>query len=128
MPLSTSIHSYADVKQVLEAAHRAGGGRYRLSTRGEAVHWRSRAYKYRILLREQLAAGVLVPGYVPETPYDTMKLTLEENTVVIQFITPKGKLETLDGEPIEAPKGAETVEDPLLAEAEALAKRLTGEE
>lgn len=125
MALSQNLHTYADVRRVLDTAKQMGGGRYRLATKSEAVRWRQRAYKFRILLREQLAAGVLVPGYQPETPFDDMRLTVEDNVVVIKFGFTEGVLETFSGDAVPLVNETEEgIEDPLLLEAEELAKRL----
>lgn len=127
MGLSRNIHSYDDIRAVLDAALAEGGGRYTLATPGQAVYWRARAYYFRKLLynlaEERLANA---PGMTPSTPYDQMKLTLEEGTgsVLIQFIKPQGTLTRLDGTPIELRTKAEPDEeiDALVAEAERLAQ------
>lgn len=118
MGMSTHIHNYKDVKEVLDAAVAQGGARYKLETDKQAIRWRLRAYQYRKLLQKQMSEGVLIPGYTPETPYDGMLLTLDGPTVVIQFGLVRGTLTDLDGNPIVPPKEATTDEDdPLLLEA-----------
>lgn len=52
MPLPKNLTAYNDVAPVLGAAMAANGGSYYLSTRGEAVRWRARAYMYRKVLQE----------------------------------------------------------------------------
>lgn len=126
MPLTTNINLYDDVRKVIETARRADGGIFKTASRGEAIRWRQRAYMYRRLLREQLedSAGN-IPGYVPTTPYDTMKLRVIEAEVHISFGEEiPGELFTREGDPLtlvddETP----TIDpnDPLLLEAKKLA-------
>ncbi len=74
MPLSTNVHSYDDVRAVLDAALEAEGARYELPTPGQAVYWRARAYYFRSLLLKLAAERVAsAPGIAPSTPYDQMK-------------------------------------------------------
>lgn len=130
MPLSTNVHSYDDIRVVLDAALEAGGARYELPDPGKAVYWRARAYYYRTLLLKLAAERLAnVPGTAPSTPYDHMKLSLEkgDNVVVIEFIKPQGKLTGLDGKPLAVKSQlvkADEDEEELIREAERLAKEL----
>lgn len=125
MPLSSNVHSYDDIRAVLDSAQAAGGARYELETPGQAIYWRARAYYFRKLLynlaKERLEGA---PGMAPSTPYDRMKLTVEGCFVTIEFVKPQGKLTTLDGDPLSFASVEEVDEDELLAEAERLAKEL----
>lgn len=93
MALSSNINAYADIAAVLEPIVIAGGqARYELKTRGMAIRWRQRAYKYRLLYQNRLAEGNPL-GFTPRTPYDAMKLTIENNCVVIDMQPePGGKI------------------------------------
>ena len=73
---------YDDVRQILDAALAAGGGSFELPSHGLAVHWRQRAYKFRKLYAQTLAAD----DSFSMSPYD--KLTMpqipdDSSTVVI---------------------------------------------
>lgn len=102
MPLPTNINAYADIKAVLEPTIAAGGGKYRLPSPKEAVRWRQRAYRYRILLQRQLAAASNLKGYTPPTAYDAMRLTIsigDPRTVIIEMVEqPMGELILNTGE------------------------------
>lgn len=110
MPLTTNINAYADVSRVLEAARNAGGARFTLPSARDAVRWRQRAYQYRKLLYQRRG----------HTPYDMMQLTLDGETVIIQFRDVTGALTSLEGEPL---KEEETDEEWLEA-AEQFVKNL----
>lgn len=105
------LGNYEDVKQVLDAALAAGGGSYKLETHGKAVHWRHRVYKFRKLFAAALGGGV--------SPYDKLtfpSIPKESSTVIIKLQQPEG---------IFTPASA--AEDSTMAEALALAKRLSGD-
>ena len=53
MPLPNVIEAYEDIRIVLDAVVRQGGGTYVLSTREEAITWRRRAYKFRQLANRE---------------------------------------------------------------------------
>lgn len=97
-------NSYADVKQVLDAALAAGGGRYRLDTKGKASRWRHRAYTFRKILQElDLERKRELPGAVPTTPYDKMWLAIAKDdpcVVEIKPAQPSGQLTDANGNPI----------------------------
>ena len=98
MALSNNIGQYEDVAIVLAKALEHGGGRYRLESERAAIRWRHRAYKYRSLLlaqkREELRG---FPGIQPTTPYDSLILRVEGNTVEISVNRPVGSFEAPDG-------------------------------
>lgn len=98
MALSNNIGQYEDVGIVLAKALEHGGGRYRLESERAAIRWRHRAYKYRSLLlkqkREELGG---FPGIQPTTPYDSLILRVEGNTVEISVNRPVGSFEAPDG-------------------------------
>lgn len=97
MSLSKNINTYSDIEKVLRAARAAGGARYTLESEGKAHRWRQRAYMFRKLLIGQ-AMELALPGHIPTTPYDTMRLTIEGPTVLIRFdMDLSGQLVTLDG-------------------------------
>ena len=117
MGLSNSIVSYADVRAVLEVAHTHGEAKYRLASRGQAINWRLRAYKYRQLYREATTDGL---GNFTPSFLDTMVLRVEDNVVHITFEKVIGTLELADG--TEVPVNTRQIEeidddDPLLLEA-----------
>lgn len=93
MPTTRSIHAYKDVKDVLDTALAHGGGVYTLPTAGKAIHWRQRAYAFRLLAIEEATSRSKELGYVPTTPYDTLLLELDENKVRIGRKTIEGVLE-----------------------------------
>lgn len=96
MTLPTSIHAFADIPLVLEPCLAAGGGRYRFDSVTKATTWRARAYRYRKLLQAQAARAA--GGEPVPTPYDSMRLTIEGSTVVINFdIKLQGQLSLANG-------------------------------
>ena len=131
MALSNNPHTYLDVRQVLDAAVSAGGGRYTPPerTRAAATHWCHRAYKFRKLLFQERAKNAeKFPELGTGTPYDHLKFTVDGETVVISTRV-MGKLETLDGQPLEPKAQADTegLDDELVDEAAALIGRLAAE-
>lgn len=120
--MSKSIHSYKDVRLVLDAALAAAGGIYTLPTPGKAVHWRMRAYMFRKLLSENAAARSIIPGVDTTTPYDMLDLIIEPKgscSVIIRPVMVKGTLATLDGTPLDPTNRPQAEEhmDELSAEA-----------
>lgn len=122
-------NSFGDVKQVLDAALTAGGGRYRLPSKGKATHWRQRAYTLRKVLGDlDLKRKGDLPGAVPTTPYDMMWLgidPLDPCVVTITIGQPSGVLTDLSGAPISLSPGEEkVVVDDLELAASALLEKL----
>lgn len=129
MPLSTNLHSYDDVRAVLDAALSAGGGNYTLETSGQAIYWRARAYYFRKLLQnleKERYEGV--PGMAASTPYDHLKLGLEKGsrTVTIEIMKPQGILTDRAGNRLDIAMPVTTDEDEeaLFEQAEQLKKEL----
>lgn len=127
MPLPKFSSRYPDVREVLDYALAQGGARYTLSSPGQAKHWRARAYAFRKVLWGEINAS----GGSSPTPYDAVKITIQDSTCVIHIETAsgRGKLEPLQRGELQAP--AENPPDPdpffsplLEKEAEDLAKRL----
>jgi hypothetical protein len=123
MPLPKFSSRYPDVKQVFDFALREKGARYTLDSPGQATHWRSRAYAFRKALWSELNLGSPVPPVA--TPYDGIRITLDESTCVIHVgeTVPTGILTRLDGGDT-APTSVQAPVDELEAEAEDLRKRL----
>ena len=74
---------YDDVRQILDAALASGGGSFVLTTYGQAVHWRQRAYKFRKLYAETLSSD----KSLAMSPYDRLTMPrIDEgcSTVVIR--------------------------------------------
>lgn len=72
---------YADVREILDAALRHGGGEYQCTDHGTAVHWRQRAYRFRKLYAEVHRSGL-------ESPYDSIlirRIAPDSGTVVIEL-------------------------------------------
>lgn len=112
MSLPKSIAAYPFEAQALASALVSGGGRITLGSAREAAKWRARAYMYRALLRP-----------TGDTSYETMKMIVEGNDVVISFVKGSGIFTSIKGETI---KLAEVEpKDPLLEIAKGFAKGLT---
>lgn len=103
---------FRDVQIVLDTLLERGGGIWRLETRGQAIYYRQRMYRFRAALRREVAKAIL-PGQVAETVYDSMKISYlkdrtgkaeDESALVVEFKTTVGKLETLGGDTIEMEK------------------------
>jgi hypothetical protein len=108
---------YADLQPVLDAALAAGGGSYTLATRGDAVHWRQRAYKFRIAYAREHGTpnrydALLLRRIPPAGSPDDNVVTIEVRQATGLF-TPSVT---------RAPQA-----DALTADALAIAKRLLGE-
>jgi len=101
---------YADVKQILDAALASNGGEFILSTHGEAVHWRQRAYRF----RKAYAAAY---GH---SPYDI--LTLPRIDVLSKVV----KIEVQHSKGIFRP--ADAPQSDIDEAAAELASRLLGKE
>ena len=85
MPLSSNIATYEDCRRVMDQALEAERGiRVTLSSKGQAVHFRQRCYKFRTLDRER--SHNLYPQGDPRrntSVYDVLKIDLAENFVLI---------------------------------------------
>lgn len=105
---------YADVREILDEALRSNGGELTLATHGAAVHWRHRAYRFRKLYADTVAA---------DSPYDRLtflKIPEDSSTVVIRVIQTTGTFV-----PAQAPAPtAEDESDDLLKAALDLSKDL----
>lgn len=51
--MKRSAAMYDDVRQILDSAIESGGGVVQLTSPGQAVRWRQRAYEFRKLMREK---------------------------------------------------------------------------
>ncbi len=78
---SNRLGMYDDVRQILDAAMQSGGGEFALTTYGQAVHWRQRAYKFRKLYAETLSSD----KSLAMSPYDrlTMPRIDKDSTIVV---------------------------------------------
>ena len=80
--VSNRLGMYDDVRQILDAALASGGGTFDLPNHGLAVHWRQRAYKFRKLYAQTLAAD----DSFSMSPYDKLTLPMipdNSSTVII---------------------------------------------
>ena len=105
---------YEDIRTILDATLASGGGVYDCTTHGQAIHWRQRVYRFRKLYAETL-------GLTKESQYDRIvipRVPPESSTCVLQMRKQVGTFTpSFDAEPyLDA--------DPLLEEAEAIARRL----
>lgn len=74
-----SLAAFTDVIPAWEEAATAGSLRIRFPTYGAALNFRQRCYTYRTRQREQLASHVgLVDNFIPESPYDTFTIELQD--------------------------------------------------
>lgn len=135
MPLSKNIKNYQHIGQVLDAALKAGGGRYILPTEKAARRWRQEAYYYRKLFEEEQRVRLgFASGIAVRTPYDRILLTIEGTMVVIRERELEGQLRGEDGKviPLEEPRKL-AEDEPILGEdvlqeaAERLRQQLIGE-
>lgn len=107
---------YEDVRAVLDAALKSGGGDYELPDYGKAVWWRQRAYTFR-----KLYADIQYPT---PSPYDTLSFKkVEEGGAVVKIVV--GQQRGIF-RPANAPLPVlQTKEvDPLQAVADELARNL----
>lgn len=86
MPLSNSIMAYEDIKAYFEKALTSEKGlMLTFNTKGMAVHFRQRGYKFRALDRirntELYPEGDTMYG---KSPYDILKIDLVENIAYIK--------------------------------------------
>lgn len=86
------LNLYSDVRQVLDQALANGGGEYILSTHGQAVHWRQRAYKF----RKEYAR---VHGTSPYDDLEFPRIDADSNKVTIAVRQPKGVFVSKGGKP-----------------------------
>lgn len=113
-PRSNRLGMYSDIRAVLDEALTSGGGTLECATHGAAVHWRQRAYRFRKLFAETIAA---------ESPYDTLVLPRCDTNVV------RIELRRSAGQFIPAHAPTPPPEDDIFDFAAALAKRIDeGEE
>jgi hypothetical protein len=92
--MSNKPEQYTDVAATLSAAVKKGGGKFKLSTPGQAIRWRQRAYYYRKLLTKQGE---------PLGPLAHMTLRIEGDeptTVIIEFARLVGTLTDFNDVPI----------------------------
>lgn len=86
MPLSNSILAYEDVKGYFEKALASEKGlMLTFATKGRAVHFRQRGYKFRSL--DRIRNTELYPEGDPmygKSPYDILKIDLVENVAYIK--------------------------------------------
>ena len=115
MSKANRLGVYADVRQVLDAALVAGGGKLECPSHGSAVHWRQRAYRFRKLYAETLGPKAM-------SEYDVLvlpRLAPDSATVTILVRQPVG-IFTPTNEVGLAP----TTNDDLLEAAEELRRKL----
>lgn len=114
---------YDDVRQILDAALASGGGEFVLPTHGLAVHWRQRAYKFRKLYAEILAAdkSLAMSPYdrltLPQIPDDSFTVVINVREVIGTF--------TPNREPY-APAEIPVPGDELFDVARDIAKKIQG--
>jgi hypothetical protein len=117
MTKANRLGMYADIRSVLDAALAAGGGTFRCDSRGAAVHWRQRAYRFRKLYAETLGTRAMSPYDVLVLP--RLPVGCPEVTIIIRqssgVFTPAN-----DGQ-------APTSNDELLEAAEEVRRKLEGE-
>lgn len=78
--IANRLGMYDDVRQILDAALASGGGEFELPNHGLAVHWRQRAYKFRKLYAQTLAAD----DSFSMSPYDKLTLPkLDDDSCVV---------------------------------------------
>jgi hypothetical protein len=117
MPLSSNPGQFQDVAAVLDAALRANGARYTLASPKAATYWRHRAYHYRSLLFRQAEKACEGTGMFPSTPYDTLRIQIEDCTAIIHVrLDLPGVLTDEAGNPLSLPE-PEVDNDPLLLSA-----------
>lgn len=115
MSRANRLGMFADIRAVLDQALAHGGGTFQCPTHGAAVHWRQRAYKFRKLYAETLGPRAM-------SEYDGLilpRLAPESSTVEIQIRQPAGTFVPAND--------AVPINDELLNEAMALARRIEGE-
>lgn len=81
MPLSNSLASYEDIRALLDRALEAEHGiRVTHPTKGAAVHWRQRAYKFRLLDRARSKELYSVTSEAWGTSvYDGLVIDIDDN-------------------------------------------------
>lgn len=115
MTKTNRLGMFADIRAVLDQALACGGGTFQCPTHGAAVHWRQRAYRFRKLYAETLGPRAM-------SEYDVLilpRLAPESSTVEIQIRQPTGTFVPAND--------AVPINDELLNEAMALARRIEGE-
>lgn len=87
MSLPNLIEAYEDVRVVLDAVLRQGGGTFVLPTRTEAELWRRRAYKFRKLANAE--GERKYNGLILRLRNET-SIVFDENRVVGTLLDPDG--------------------------------------
>jgi len=90
MPLPNAIEAYEDIRVILDAVVKQGGGSYVLPSEQKAIEWRQRAYKFRRLAHK---AG--------DNRYSSLMLRLKGSTVLFEHRTIEGQLLDPDGFPVD---------------------------
>lgn len=119
--IANRLGMYDDVRQVLDAALASGGGKFVLTTHGQAVHWRQRAYKFRKLYATTLSSD----DSFSMSPYDRLTLPQiadDSATVVINVREILGEFQP-NREPY-APLDVAVPGDDLFDVAKAVADKL----
>jgi len=113
--LSSRLNNYTDCERAFQAAA-SGGSMVLFETRGSAVHWRQRAYKFRTLYRDhtdQIYKGVDGREHLRGTcPYDHWKIDIEERgDKWACVIVPKDQVIVRDlaGNPVDEPQKEEDI-------------------
>jgi hypothetical protein len=100
---------YLDVKEVLDQALASGGGVYTLTTHGDAVRWRQRAYEFRKAYAEAMGTS----------PYDVLtmpRIPSESCDVVMSILRPRGIFRPASAAP--APTALDAAAAELVAKIE----------
>jgi hypothetical protein len=121
MSKSNRLGTFADVRQILDAALAHGGGEFECASHGAAVNWRHRAYQFRKLYAETLGPKVM-------SPYDALvlpRLAPDSNIVTLTIRQVAGTFRPTNPSLAD---GVPEMGDELFEAAAALAKKLEGEE
>lgn len=90
---------YDDVRTILDAALASGGGEFVLSTHGQAMHWRQRAYKFRKLYAQILGLDAMSPYdrlTMPTPPEDSCTVIIKVREIVGTFTPNREPSERVD--------------------------------
>jgi hypothetical protein len=116
---------FDDVRAILDTALTSGGGEFELSSHGQAVHWRQRAYKF----RKEYAKILMANDSLSMSPYDRLTMPIipkDSSTVVIKVREIIGTF-TPNREPY-SPVEVPVIGDDLLDVAKDIAKKIKGGE
>jgi hypothetical protein len=123
--VANRLGMYDDIRPILDAALSSGGGRLELASRGMAIHWRQRAYKFRKLYAQILASD----DSFSMSPYDRLTMPTppdegepDDNVVIINVREATGTF-TPNREPY-VPVDIPVVGDELLDVAKEIAKKI----